>query len=247
VIDLHIHVLPGLDDGPQTPEEAVALARAVLAAGGTAVAATPHVDRRWAVTVEQIDAAHAVLEEALRAAGVALPVARGAEIALDRLVDLGDDELAQLTLGGTRTLLIECPLQAAPGDFTWPVRRLLSAGWEVLLAHPERSPAFQRDAALLARLIDEGARAQVTAAALTGAYGGVPQTTAFAMLDANLVHVLASDAHDAGRRGPDVSAARQAFEEARPQLAARWPWLTRVTPQAILAGMHVPPRIPVGA
>jgi protein-tyrosine phosphatase len=247
VIDLHIHVLPGLDDGPPTLDAALAMARAAVEAGCTAVAATPHVDRRWSLSVDAIEAARGTLVDALRDEGVPLEVAAGGEIALDRLVDLDAGELARLALGGTKTLLVECPLSPTAGDFTWPVRRLLEDGWGVLLAHPERSPAFQRDAGLLERLVDEGARAQVTAGAITGSYGSLPREAALAMLDANLVHVISSDAHDAGPRGPDVVEARRALEEMRPEVAPRWAWLTRVTPQAILAGMPVPARLPVAA
>jgi protein-tyrosine phosphatase len=247
LIDLHTHVLPGLDDGPPTLEAALAMAAAAVAAGCTAVAATPHVDRRWSLSVDAIEAARATLVDALREAGVPLEVAAGGEIALDRLVDLDAGELARLALGATRTLLVECPLDPTAGDFTWPVRRLLEDGWSVLLAHPERSPAFQRDGGLLERLVDEGARAQVTAAALTGDYGSLPREAALSMLDANLVHVIASDAHDGGVRGPDVEPARLALAEMRPGLIGRWAWLTRVTPQAILSGMPVPARLPVAA
>jgi protein-tyrosine phosphatase len=247
LIDLHLHVLPGLDDGPGTVDEAVGMARVARAAGTTTLVGTPHVDRFWSPEPAAIAAARDVLAEALGAAGVDVELHTGAEIGLDRLVDLDAGTLAALALGTTRTLLIECPLEVAPGDFTWPIRRALDEGWGVLLAHPERSPAFQRDPALLAELIEAGARTQVTAGALAGDFGGVPREAAFGMLDANLVHVIASDAHDAGARGPDPAPARAAFLAERPGNEARWAWLTRVAPSAILAGLPIPARLPAVA
>ena len=247
MIDLHIHVLPGLDDGPPRLADALAVARAAHEAGSTVLVATPHVDRRWSPAAAEIAAAHAELTAALADEGLDLDVRTGAEIGLDRLVDLDADELAALALGSSRTLLVECPLEVAAGEFTWPIRRALDDGWGVLLAHPERSPAFQREPGLLVDLVEAGARAQITAGSLAGDYGAIPREAAFGMLDANLVHVIATDAHDAGRRGPDPAPGRAALLEARPGSDARWAWLTRVAPSAILAGLTVPARLPAVA
>lgn len=247
MIDLHVHALPGIDDGPPTVEDAVALARVAAASGTTTLVGTPHLDRHWSPSPEEVVAAREILAVALAEAGVEIDLLTGAEISLPSLVDLDEAELEAYALGTSRTLLVECPLEAAAGEFTWPIHRALAAGWGVLLAHPERSPAFQRDADLLIELVEAGARTQVTAGSLVGDFGGVPRATAFSMLEANLVHVIASDAHDAGARGPDPAPGRAAFLAEYPGAEARWAWLTRVAPSALLAGLPVPARLPVVA
>ena len=118
MIDLHAHVLPGLDDGPRTMPEAVALVRAAERAGIEVVVATPPLGRHWGVRVEGIAGALRALREALHEAGVGVEQLGGGEIALARLSDLSPAELERLALGGGRTLLVECPRRRLPGDFT---------------------------------------------------------------------------------------------------------------------------------
>jgi protein-tyrosine phosphatase len=117
------------------------------------------------------------------------------------------------------------------------VADLQQRGFGVLLAHPERSPAFQRDRAQLARLVERGALAQVTTGSLTGDFGEIPRQAAAAMLHHGLVHVLASDAHDAVHRGPDLHAADGVLDEAQVE------WMTTAVPAAIVAGRRLPERL----
>jgi protein-tyrosine phosphatase len=235
VIDLHAHVLPGIDDGPRTLADAVALVRAAADAGVETIAATSHVDRRWGRSVAELAAARAQLRTALAQAAVGVDVVAGGEIALDRLIDLTEAELDGFALGGGGALLVETPLTALPGDFTWPVRRLLGDGWCVVLAHPERSPAFQDRPELLAELTALGARGQVTTASLSGDFGVLPQRAALAMLRCGTASLISSDAHDERRRPPGFAAARRVLERELPAVAARWEELTRATPAALLA------------
>ena len=223
------------------------MARVARDAGTTTLVGTPHVDRFWSPEPAAILTAREALASALAEQEIDIDLLTGAEISLERLVDISPEDLESYALGTSRTLLIECPLEAAAGEFTWPIHRALQDGWGVLLAHPERSPAFQRDSALLIELVEAGARTQVTAGALAGDFGGVPRAAALSMLEANLVHVISSDAHDAGARGPDPAPARAAFLAEWPGAEARWAWLTRVAPSALLAGLPVPARLPAVA
>jgi hypothetical protein len=111
MIDLHCHVLPGIDDGPATVVEAIALARGARDDGITTIAATPHVDYSYpAVDSASIRVAVQELQIRLDAAGVEVSIVPGAEVAATRAMELDDAELRALTLGGGGWLLLECPL-----------------------------------------------------------------------------------------------------------------------------------------
>src|SRR6185436_8644553 len=161
--------------------------------------------------------------------GIQLELLSGGEIAHDRLPELDDETLQTLTLGGGSYLLLECPFTPI-GDGLEPlVDDLHERGFEVLLAHPERSVSFQRDPALLAALVDQGALAQITVGSLTGHFGRIPQRTAEMMVREGLVHVLATDAHDVAGRAPvlHVNGALTADQ---------YEQMTTVVPGAIVAG-----------
>jgi protein-tyrosine phosphatase len=238
-IDLHAHVLPGLDDGPRRLEEAVALVRAAGTRGTRTLVATSHVNRRWGVTADRLAHAFDALRRALERAGVEVELLPGAEISIDRLPNLHGGELDRLGLGGGPTLLVECPLREETGDPSFPVRRLLADGRPVLLAHPERAPLFQREPERLARLVGEGAAVQLTASSLSGAFGRVARDTAVALLRAGLAHVVASDAHDRVRRPPGLGEGLAELRRLAPELVGLEARLAVDGPAAVLAGAPV--------
>src|SRR5262249_53852537 len=115
MIDLHSHILPGLDDGAATAADSVALARAAASVGVTTVAATPHVRDDYPTSADQMERGVAALTQALEEAGVSLAIAVGGEVSLDRLDALSDDEVGRFTLGGSgRYLLVEFPYYGWP-------------------------------------------------------------------------------------------------------------------------------------
>jgi protein-tyrosine phosphatase len=184
------------------------------------------------VAPEQIVRGRETLAARLADADIGLELLAGGEIAHDRLPDLDDEVLRTLTLGGGSYVLLECPF-APIGDGLEPlVDDLQERGFEVLLAHPERSASFQRDPDLLAALVDRGALAQVTVGSLTGHFGGVPQQAAELMVREGLIDVLESDAHDTVHRAPvlDVNGALTLEQYER---------MTTVVPAAIVAGQRI--------
>lgn len=244
-IDLHSHILPGVDDGPETIEGSLELARAAVAAGTELMVATPHVNESRFIAPADIPAAVAALARELDAAGIDLEVRPGGEIALPRLADLSEPELDGLGLGGGPYLLLETPFHSAAGEIEPAVLGALDRGRDVLLAHPERSAAFQREPARLARLVEAGVLVQVTAGALDGAFGPRARRAAVGFLREELVHVVASDAHNDDRRPPGAIAALAAIEDAVPGIEARAEWLCRDVPAAILAGDPIPEPAPL--
>jgi protein-tyrosine phosphatase len=240
VIDLHIHLLPGIDDGPADAEGTVALARACVADGVRAVAATPHVSESHPSTPQQIAQALARARAALEQAAVPLELHSGAEIAIDRLDGLSDDDLRALTIaGGGAYILIETPYAAWPMDLEQHAGRLATLGVRAILAHPERSAGVQAGGGIdrLEHAVGRGVYCQVTAGSLAGRFGRTAQAMARTLLERELVHVIASDAHDAERRPPRMTEAAAAVGSE--PLAN---WLTEAAPLAILRGERLPPR-----
>lgn len=242
MIDLHAHILPGVDDGPASVEEAVDLARAAVDAGTRVLAATSHVSHMFPTDPRVFPARLAEVREALQAAGVSLEVVQGGELAPTRLGDLDDEALRELSLGGGPYLLVECPFSPVSAELEPLVYDLQHRGWRILLAHPERSAAFHRAPERLERLVRGGALVQVTAGSLTGQFGQTARRFSVDALRDGLVHVLASDAHDVIDRPPGLTAGLAAAEHGLPGIGAHAEWLTQEVPAAVLAGDELPPR-----
>ena len=240
MIDLHTHILPAVDDGPRTLEGSLDLARAAVAAGTRTALATPHVNDDHSIDAARVAAGLDELRPALAAAEIPLEVLPGGEIAIWRLADLDDAALRSLALGGGPYLLIESPFSPVVGDFEPLVLDLMMRGHRVLLAHPERCPAFQRDSARLERLVDAGVLVQVTAGSMTGGFGSTVRRFTTDLLRQGLAHVVASDAHDAVKRPPGQTAGFAALG-----VEAQRQWMTEDVPRAILDGAPLPERPPL--
>jgi len=245
VIDLHAHILPGLDDGPRDLAGALEMARTAVVAGTRAIATTSHVNFHFGLSVSDIATAREALAAELAAAGIVLELLPGGEIAPERLPDLEDDELRGVTLGEHGPILLECPFGPVGASMELMVAELMRRGFGVLLAHPERSSTFQHEPARLERLVEMGATAQVTAGALAGGFGDTAKRAALRMLEAGHVHVIASDAHDAGHRPPDPRLAERTLAERYGDVEEQIVWMTEAAPAALVAGEPLPPRPPL--
>ncbi len=246
MIDLHCHLLPGVDDGPPDLEASLALARAAAGTGTRTIVATPHIDRRWGVEPADVPAAVDRVRAALQDAHVELEVRPGGEVDVARLAELTPDELDSVRLGGGPYVLLESPHATSRGaGFHTAVAQLCRRGERILLAHPERCPIFHRRPGDLADLVRAGALCSITSSALLGRFGGTVREFALRMLRDGLVHNVASDAHEAQRRGPELLAGLQAAERELPGLLRQADWLTRDVPAAVLSGGPLPPRPPL--
>ncbi len=238
MIDLHSHVLPGIDDGAADLDEALAICRAAAADGTDVLAATPHVRHDHPTTPELMES---VLATVRAAAGDTITLVPGGELDLMEL-DRPRDELLGFALAGNPGyLLVETPYHGWPLDISLRFDRLLVDGITPVLAHPERSPDVQQRPDLLAGLVDAGALVQVTAASVDGRMGRGSQQCVRRLLDAGLVHLIASDAHASSVRAIGLGAAARAIGDER---LARW--LTDDVPRAIVERRTVPPRPPGG-
>lgn len=237
MIDLHCHVLAGIDDGPQTVEGSLTLARAAHAAGLRTLVATPHVSARYRNDEATIARLVAELNEQLRAENIALNVLPGAEIAITYVPELDPAALLGLGLGGGPWLLVEPPFTAVAPGLENLIYTLCGRGHRVLLAHPERCPALQRDRTIVPALAAQGVLMSVTAGSLIGRFGSEVKRYALELASAELIHNVTSDAHNTDRRPPGIA---DAIEQAG--LAPLTAWLTEEVPHAILAGADIPPR-----
>ena len=240
MIDLHSHILPGLDDGARTIEDSRALAERAAADGISAIAATPHVRADYPTTPAQMEAGVAALRADFAAHGIGVEVVHGGEIDLEALEDLGEDELRRFSLGQSgRYVLVETPYSGWPLDLEQRLFGLTVLGLVPVLAHPERNAEVQEAPARLGPLVEQGALVQITAASLDGRIGKRSKETAGKLIQEGLAHLVASDAHTPEIREAGLAAAVASLGDAG--LAA---YLTQEVPAAVLAGEPVPDRPP---
>ena len=233
MIDLHTHILPGIDDGPRDLAGSLTMGEVAQANGIRVLVATPHIrEDHPRVRPTEIAAMARAVDAELAAHGIGVRVAPGGELAITRAVDMSDDELRLVTLGGNGTdLLLETPHGALPSVFEPVTLELMQRGFRVTLAHPELSREIQRRPEILRRLVDAGALVQLTASSLSARWSRRGALARRALKE-GLVHVVASDAHSATWRPPDLTPAVA--------LGRLGPWLTDAVPRAILAGTELP-------
>jgi protein-tyrosine phosphatase len=236
VIDLHSHLLPGIDDGAPDLEASVAMGRAAVDGGVDAIVATPHVSGRYPNDPSTFAERVASVQSALDDAGVALRVHRGAEVSHAMLVDLPEETLSDCVHGDGRFILFEPPLSGPAPFIDRMVFDLHLKGFKVLIAHPERIAAFQRRIELVEKLVQEGCLTSVTAGSVGGQFGGAVKRFTQELFARGLVHNLASDAHDAEWRSPALRPALERAVEELPELEGWLDYLTVEVPQAILSG-----------
>ncbi|MCW2965125.1 MAG: tyrosine protein phosphatase [Actinomycetia bacterium] len=234
MIDLHSHVLPGLDDGAVDLDEAVEMCRAAAEDGTRVLAATPHVRDDYPTTPLQMEQALAALRAAV---GDSIRLVGGGEIDLAQL-ERPRDELARFALAGNpKYLLVETPYGGWPLDLPEKLFLLLAQGITPVLAHPERNTEVQERPDLLEPIVAGGTLVQLTAASIDGRMGRRARACAATLLDRNLAHLLASDAHAPTVRAIGMSAAVEALGD---EALARW--LTVSVPSAIVENEPLPPR-----
>ncbi len=233
MIDLHCHLLPGIDDGAPDLKVSLAMARCAVADGITVTACTPHIyPGLYENNKDGIAAAISALQAVLADEGIPLQLVIGADTHL--APDLsGSIRTGRVpTLNGSRYLLLEPPHHSAPPRFADSVFRLMTAGIVPVITHPERLSWIEGNYAAFVHLVKAGAWMQVTAGSVTGRFGRRPKYWAERMLDEGLVHILATDAHHIDQRPPLLAEARDAAAK-RLDEAEAWN-LVRVRPRGII-------------
>lgn len=238
MIDLHCHMLPGVDDGPDTLEEAIALCHHAVAAGITHSVVTPHVHPgRYENDALTIPAAVSTLRDALLREGIPLQLGYSGE------VRISPEILPMVMAGripfhgewkGQRVLLLEFPhSHILPGSDKL-VRWLLQRNIVPMIAHPERNKDVMRDMSRLHEFVQLGCLFQVTSGSLSGRFGEIAEQCAREIVSEGWATVLASDAHNLKARPPElVDGLEVAIELLGEEAASR---LVRANPWEIVAG-----------
>ncbi|MGH8437375.1 MAG: tyrosine-protein phosphatase [Pseudomonas sp.] len=213
MIDLHNHLLPGIDDGAPDLEAALALARMAVQDGITHLVCTPHIHPgRYDNTPASIQAAQACFVTALKAENIPLKVAAAAEVrfGMELMIGVGQGTIPFLgEWQGKPVLLLEFP----HGEIPFGAERLI--GWLLqrniipMIAHPERNKGIMRTPSRLKPFLEQGCLLQVTAASVAGHFGPVAEEIAHALLEQGVVTILASDAHNLQHRPPLLSEGMQ--------------------------------------
>lgn len=239
-VDIHTHLLPGIDDGPRTLEDAVEMARAAMAAGTRTIAATPHLRADFPdVDVHELEERCRTLHANLSEEGVQVELISGGEVSLVWALEASDEEITLGSYGQRGTdLLIETPTDVTNIDQL--LYQLRTRGFRVTLAHPERSPRFQRDPGSLQSLSEQGVLLQINAGALLAARRSPVRRLAEHLCREGFAHVIASDGHRASSWRP-VGVLPTGVEAATTLVgSARAQWMAREAPAAVISGADLP-------
>lgn len=210
MIDLHCHILPGIDDGASDSSVSLAMARALVMQGVTDVACTPHIlPGLYHNSGPSIREATQQLQGLLDQEAIPLHLLTGADVhmAPDFIAGLRSGRL--LTIADSHYVLVEPPHHTAPPQLEDFFFNLLVAGYVPILTHPERLSWVPSRYEIIKRLVRTGVWMQITAGSFAGAFGRNALYWAERMLDEGCVHLIATDAHDAERRPPDLAAGRE--------------------------------------
>lgn len=211
MIDLHCHILPGIDDGAKDIDVSLTMARAFVADDVKVVACTPHIlPGLFHNSGPQIRAAVEELQQALDQEGLPLRLVGGADahIVHDFVAGLQSGHI--LSLADTRYVLVEPPHHVAPPKIEEFFFGILVAGYVPILTHPERLTWIDSSYGVFKDLARSGVWMQITAGSLTGSFGRRPKYWAEKMLDEGCVHILATDAHNEVSRPPILGEGREA-------------------------------------
>ncbi|SFF15412.1 protein-tyrosine phosphatase [Paenibacillus algorifonticola] len=220
MIDIHTHILPGIDDGAARLEDSVALARAAAAEGIKTIIATPHhLNGRYVNPTQVVEELTRTLNELLQELDIPLDVYTGQEVRLHQELLEHFQQGSLLTLAGSSYMLLELPSSHIPKNTEQTVYELGLLGIHAVIAHPERNAAIIQQPARLEELVRLGAFGQVTSHSLLGAFGKTVERASWKLCEAGLIHLVSSDAHHVERRGFRL---KEAYDRIQKVMGTEW-------------------------
>ena len=236
MIDIHSHIIAGVDDGAKTWEVAQQMCRMAIADGIEHMVATPHANDRYVYDRQELSKA---LDHLRALSGGKPRLSLGCDFHLS--YENVQDALAhpnRYIIDGTQYMLVELSNYGIPQQIEGYFSKLGDQGIRAIITHPERNPILQQDRQRILRWAEQGCIVQVTASALTGSWGERAWSTAAWLFEHQAVHVLATDAHDTKNRIPVLSTARKEVEEVYGRELADA--LVDKNPRAIVGGQPLP-------
>ena len=216
MIDIHSHILPGLDDGAKDMETAVEMARIAVEDGIEKMIATPHIFRGGAAPngLDKVNNTRESLQRALRENDINLEVFQGAEVHVSHnLIEKIKSQRDILVLNHSAYMFVEFPAEHVFSGAKELFFELMTESIVPIIAHPERNSVFRRNPKLLFELIQMGGLAQANSGSFTGLYGSRAQESVFTFLDADLIHFIATDCHSIRSSAPRLSETARLVEE----------------------------------
>lgn len=239
MIDIHTHILPGMDDGAGDMAESLAMSRVAVEDGIHTIVATPHVlPGVFDNDKNKIQMITAELNQALQQHNIAVKILPGAEYRLqpDLPRKLLRGELLTINNNG-RYLLVELPSAFIPEYTDQILYEIQLQGVTPIIAHPERNGGFAARPAILQEMVSRGILAQITSSTITGSFGKQVKKTAWSFIKKGLVHLVASDAHSSTGRAPLLS---DAYKEIQKHLGSKFArQLIQQNPELIIEGQQL--------
>lgn len=237
MVDIHCHILPGVDDGSETWETTTQMCRMAVRDGITHIVATPHCDGHYEYDREHFTDMLATLSEV---ADGRLTFSMGCDFHLSprNLEEMMIDP-RRFAVGDTQYLMIEFDHHGLPPNANELLMAVISRGMVPIITHPERNTFLMKHLDTVQRFVDEGCLVQVTANALTGFWGPKSKKAAEKLVQRKLVHIVATDAHDLKLRPPVLSEARTRIANLVGADIADA--LVMNNPAAVVAGQSLPP------
>ena len=206
IVDIHCHILPGLDDGPSSWEESVGMVRVACSNNIKKIVATPHwiQGTSWQPKPDTVFEYVMKINELLETEEIDVEILPGMEIGINenlfKLLEQGEI----ITLANTNNILIEIPFMSLPLGLEEIIFELVSNGYKPILAHPERNKDLQSEPRRILDLIDRGAFVQITAGSLCGYWGDYARDCSIEFVKSDAVFVVASDGHSVDSRPPII-------------------------------------------
>lgn len=243
MIDIHCHILPYIDDGAESMEEAIKMARIAYSEGITNIVATPHyIEDVGYPSYDEISQRVEKIKIAIKSEGIGVEIIQGSEAYITWNLPLSIKNRDIPTINNTQYLLVEFPMFNMPIYSEDVIYKLKLMGITPIIAHPERYRYVMENPNILIKYIDIGALCQINSGSITGKFGKKIMKISKTLLSHDMVHFVASDGHSSGARAPILRSAYQKVRDIYGEKKSEK--LFKINPQRIITGKEIDIEVP---